>query len=469
MSDSSFDLVVIGSGPGGYVAAIRAAQLGLKTAIVEKDATLGGTCLNVGCIPSKALLESTSLYEESQKSFASHGINVSGVSMDLGVLLARKDKVVRQLVGGVAGLMQKNRVTVARGLGRILKPGVVAVRSDTGEETLLETKRTLIATGSVPSVIPGVVLDGNRVVTSTEALSFPEVPKKLVVIGAGVIGLELGSVWRRLGAEVTVVEYLDRILAGMDGELATAALRTFQKQGLKFVLGARVTSAQANGDKGVVTYTDKDGTTQVVEADRVLVSVGRKPYVEGLGVREAGVELNQRGQIVVNSHYETNVPGIYAIGDVIPGPMLAHKASEEGVAAVERMATGAGHMNYDAIPNVVYTTPEIASVGKTEEELKAAGIEYKKGKFDFAAMARAKATGHTEGWVKFLADAKTDRVLGCHIIGWHAGDLIAEVSLGVEFGTSSEDIGRAVHAHPSLAEVVKEAALAVEGRAIHGV
>jgi dihydrolipoamide dehydrogenase len=468
-ASAPYDLVVIGSGPGGYVAAIRAAQLGLKTAIVEKDSTLGGTCLNVGCIPSKALLESSGLYDEANKGFALHGIQAEGVKLDLTTMLGRKDRIVKSLTSGVATLMQKNKIDVARGLGRIAKPGQVSVRSNSGEETLLDTKRILIATGSVPIVIPGVVLDGTRVGTSTEALTYAEVPKHLVIIGAGVIGLELGSVWKRLGAEVTVVEFLDRILAGMDAELATAAQRSLQKQGLKFVLGARVTSARTEGDEAVITYTDKDGATQVLKADRALVAVGRKPYVEGLGARDAGVEINQRGQIVVNAHFETSVPGIFAIGDVIPGPMLAHKASEEGVAAVERMATGAGHVNYDAVPNVVYTAPEIASVGKTEEELKAAGVEYKKGRFDYAAMGRAKAIGHTEGFVKILADAKTDRVLGAHIIGWHAGDLIAEIALGIEFGTSSEDIGRATHAHPTLSEIVKEAALAVEGRALHGV
>lgn len=468
MSDTTFDLVVIGSGPGGYVAAIRAAQLGFKTAIVEKDPTLGGTCLNVGCIPSKALLESSELYEQAGKDFARHGIGVGSLSLDLAAMLKRKDTIVRQLTGGVAGLMKKNGIEVAQGLGRVASATSVVVKAADGSERVMQTKRILIASGSVPVALPGVVLDGDRIGTSTEALTYPEVPKEMIVIGAGVIGLELGSVWRRLGANVTVLEYLDRIMPGMDGEVATAAQRIFERQGFKFILGARVTSAKAAGAKGVVTYQDKAGETKTLEADRVLVSTGRKPFTDGLGVKEAGVELDTRGRIVVGKHYETNVPGIYAIGDVIAGPMLAHKASEEGIAAVERMAGVKGHVNYDAIPSIVYTAPEIASVGKSEEELKQAGVEYKKGSFPFAPLGRAKAIQHTDGFVKILADARTDRILGAHIIGWHAGDLIAELGLAVEFGGSSEDVGRATHAHPTLAEAIKEAALAVEGRAIHG-
>jgi len=474
MSDTPFDLVVIGSGPGGYVAAIRAAQLGFKTAIVEKDATLGGTCLNVGCIPSKALLQSSELVEEAQKSFDRHGISVGEVKVDLAKMLKRKDTIVRQLTGGVAALMKKNGIEVAQGHGRIGSASSVVVGTAGGPERTLATKRILLASGSVPVALPGVELDGDRVGTSTEALTYPEVPKELVVIGAGVIGLELGSVWRRLGARVTVLEYMDRILPGIDAEMAAAAQRIFERQGIKFLLGARVTGAKAQGDKAVVTWQDKAGETKSLEVDRVLVSTGRKAYTEGLGVAEAGVALDKRGRVIVGKHYETNVPGIYAIGDLIigegiPGLMLAHKASEEGVVAVEQMAGIKAHLNYDAIPGIVYTSPEIASVGKTEEELKAAGIAYKRGKFDFAPLGRAKAIQHTDGFVKILADAKTDRILGAHVIGHHAGDLIAELGLAVEFGGSSEDIARSTHAHPTLAEAIKEAALAVDGRALHGI
>lgn len=463
-----YDLVVIGSGPGGYVAAIRAAQLGFKTAIVEKDATMGGTCLNVGCIPSKALLESSSLYEETKKSYARHGILVKELALDLATMLKRKDVVVRQGTSGIATLMKLNDIDVLKGFGKVEKAGVVSVTDDAGSKKTHDTKRILIATGSTPTTLPGMELDGDRVVTSTEALNFSEVPKKLVLIGAGVIGLELGSVWRRLGAEVTVLEYLDRIMPGMDEELAKEAQRLFTRQGMKFVLGARVTSAKKQGDKATVVYTNKAGETQTLEADRVLVAVGRKPFTEGLGLAEAGVKLDDRGRVVIDGHYETNVSGIFAIGDVVAGAMLAHKASEEGVAAVERMATGYGHLNYDAIPSVVYTSPEVASVGKTEEELKAAGIEYKRGSFPFAPLGRAKALGQTDGFVKILSDAKTDRILGAHIIGPHAGDLIAELNLAMEFEGSAEDVARATHAHPTLAEAIKEAALAVDKRALHG-
>jgi dihydrolipoamide dehydrogenase len=467
MADNPYDLVVIGSGTGGYQAAIRASQLGFRTALVEKDPNLGGTCLNVGCIPSKAMLESTSLVEELHKTFQRHGIQVGDLKIDLPTMLKRKEGVVKQLNGGVALLMKKHKVDVVTGIGRITGPGTVAVGLTGGEQKTLATKRILIATGSVPSVIPGVVLDPDRVGTSTEALSYPEVPKDFIIIGAGVIGLELGSVWGRLGSKVTVVEYLDRILPGMDDELAVAALKTFQRQGFTFILGARVTGARAEGNKGVVTFQDKSGETKRLEGDRVLVAVGRRPFTDGLGAKEAGVDIDQRGRIVIDEHWQTSVPGIYAVGDCVRGAMLAHKASEEGIAAVEYMATGVGHMNYDAVPNIIYTAPEIASVGKTEEELKAAGIAYRKGEFPFAPIGRAKALAHTEGFVKILADAKTDRILGAHIIGWHAGDLIAELSLAIEFGASSEDVARAVHAHPTLAEAVKEAALAVDNRSIH--
>ncbi len=463
MASDTFDLVVIGSGPGGYVAAIRAAQLGMKTAIVEKDATLGGTCLNVGCIPSKALLETTHLLEQTQKDLGRHGIRVGEVQFDLAKILKRKDDVVRQLTGGVAFLMKKNGIEVIQGLARLSQPGEVMV----GDRSVA-TKRILIASGSVPVSLPGVELGGTRVVTSTEALSFSEVPKHLVMIGAGVIGLELGSVWRRLGAKVTVLETLERILPGIDGEVATAAQRLFERQGMKFTLGARVTSAIAAGDHAVVTFTEKSGEAKTLEGDRCLVAVGRRAFTEGLGAKELGLAVDAKGRLAVDEHFQTNVPGIFAIGDVIAGPMLAHKASEEGVAAVERMAGLAAHVTYEAIPNVVYTAPEIASVGKTEEELHESGVAYRKGSFPFAPLGRAKALGHPDGFVKLLADQKTDRLLGAHVIGWHAGDLIAELAVAMELGSSAEDLARSSHAHPTMAEAIKEAALAADGRAIHG-
>jgi dihydrolipoamide dehydrogenase len=468
MAETTYDLVVIGSGPGGYVAAIRAAQLGFRTALVEKDATLGGTCLNVGCIPSKALLESTALLEEAQKNLSKHGLRLGQVEVDLAQLLERKNIIVRQVTGGVAGLVKKNAIDLHAGFGRIGAADTVLVDGAGGTTNALKTRRILIATGSVPTTLPGIELDGDRVVTSTEALTFPAVPKHLVVIGAGVIGLELGSVWRRLGAQVTVLEYLDRVLPGMDGEVAAAAKKIFERQGMKFLLQSKVTGARKTGpESALVEFTDAAGQVQQLECERVLVCVGRRAFPDRLGLAELGVELDRRGRIVVDKHWATSVPGVYAIGDVIAGPMLAHKASEEGVAAVEYMATGVGHVNYDAIPSVVYTSPEVAGVGRTEEELQQAGSAYRKGTFPFVAIARAKAIGHTDGFVKILADAKTDRVLGAHIIGHHAGDLVAEVAVAMEFGTSAEDLARASHAHPSMAEAIKEAALAVAGRALH--
>lgn len=409
MSEHNYDLVVIGSGPGGYVAAIRAAQLGQKTAIVEKSPTLGGTCLNVGCIPSKALLESTELYDEIKR-FPRHGIKVSDVEVDLSTLLKRKDDVVRQNTNGVALLMKKNEIRRYKGTGSLKSANEVVVEGK--DAATLQTKRVLIATGSAPATLPGIELDGERVVTSDEAIAFPEVPKHLILIGAGVIGLELGSVWARLGAKVTVLEYQDRILSGVDLEVARAAQRIFQKQGLEFHLGVRVTSAKTKGKgkKAKVKFTDSQNEEHSLEGDRVLVAVGRRPYTDGLGLESVGVKLDDRGRVEVNERYESSVPGIFAIGDVIHGAMLAHKASEEGVAAVELMVTGHGHVNYDAIPSIVYTNPEIASVGKTEEELKAAGIQYKKGSYPFAANGRAKAMNQTEGFTKILADAKTDRL-----------------------------------------------------------
>jgi dihydrolipoamide dehydrogenase len=460
---ATHDLLVIGSGPGGYTAALRAAQLGLDTACVEKDASLGGTCLNVGCIPSKALLESSELYEEAMKGgLEAHGFEVQGVKLDLAKMLARKDKVVKSLTTGIAGLFKKNKVTRYQGHARIAGEGKVVIQGPEGEEDV-HAAHILIATGSSVATIPGVEIDGDRVGSSTDGIAWPEVPNRLVVIGAGYIGLELGSVWRRLGSEVIVLEYLDRILPGMDAELAKAAQKLFEKQGLKFHLGAKVTGVKALKTKAKVEIEGQE----TIDCDRVLVAVGRKPNTEGLGLDAVGIETDRRGTIPVNDHFETKVPGIYAIGDVIRGPMLAHKAEEEGVACVEQIATGYGHVNYDAIPGVCYTHPEIASVGKTEEQLEEAGVAYRKGKFPFMANGRAKALNQTDGFVKILADAETDRILGVHIIGPRAGDLIAEAVAAIEFGATSEDLARTSHAHPTLAEVMKEAALGVDNRTLN--
>ncbi len=462
MTDA-FDLIVIGGGPGGYVAAIRAAQLGMKVACVEMRGSLGGTCLNVGCIPSKALLSSSHKYEDAKLHFAGHGIKAK-VELDLKTMLSNKDKIVLDLTKGIEGLFKKNKVTYVKGKGAIKSAGEVTVD---GKE-VLKTKRILIATGSEVTPLPGVAIDEKKIVSSTGALELPSVPEHLVVVGGGVIGLELGSVWRRLGAKVTVVEFLDRILPGMDAELAKQSQRSFEKQGMTFKLGMKVTAADSKG-KGVALTLEpaKGGDKETLSADVVLVAIGRRPYTDGLGLEKAGVKLDERKRVAVDNHYETNVKGIYAIGDVIAGPMLAHKAEDEGMAVAEIMAGQKGHVYYDAIPGVVYTWPEIASVGKTEEELKAAGIEYKAGKFPFLANSRGRSVGETDGFVKILADAKTDRVYGVHILGPDAGTLIAEAVLAMEYGASSEDIARTCHAHPTLNEAVKEAALAVLGRAIH--
>ncbi|MHC1768002.1 MAG: dihydrolipoyl dehydrogenase [Verrucomicrobiia bacterium] len=462
MPAQEHDLVVIGAGPGGYVAAIRAAQLGLNVACVEKELALGGTCLRVGCIPSKALLESSELFYETQTKLIDHGVRVQGVELDLAAMMRRKDKVVTTLTKGVEGLFKKNKITRYLGQARISGPGRVEVAADPGPIEL-RAKHILIATGSKSSTLPGVPLDQDRIGTSTEALGYPEVPKHLVVIGAGYIGLELGSVWRRLGAKVTVLEYLPRILPGMDDELAAEAQKTFQKQGLEFRLGAKVTSARIESGQCVL---ECEGS-EPVRGDRVLLAVGRSPNTDGLGLENAGIELDPKGRIRVNERFETSASGIYAIGDVIGGAMLAHKAEEEGIACVERIVTGHGHVDYNSIPGVVYTDPEIASVGRTEEQLKADGIAYKRGVFPFLANGRARSLNKTEGRVKILADAKTDRILGVHIIGPRAGDLIAEAAVAMAFGASSEDLARSSHAHPTLAEVLKEAALAVDNRAIH--
>ena len=460
----SHDLIVIGAGPGGYIAAIRAAQLGLDVACIEKEKALGGTCLRVGCIPSKALLESSELFAEAADGgLAAHGIDVASAKLDLEKMLARKNKVVKALTTGVAGLFKKHKVTRYEGEARFTGPKQVTVKTGAGEE-VLDASYVIIATGSVSSTIPGVAPDGKRVGTSTEALEYESVPKHLVVIGAGYIGLELGSVWKRLGAKVTVLEYLDRILPGMDQEVGRQAQKILEKQGLEFKLGVKVTGAESLKTKAKV---ELNGGEETIDCDQVLLSVGRKPNTEGLALDVAGVKMTDRGQVEVNDHFETNVEGVYAIGDVIRGPMLAHKAEEEGVACVEHIVNGYGHVNYDAIPGVAYTHPEIASVGKTEEQLKEAGTPYKKGKFPFMANGRAKALNQTEGFVKILAHAETDRVLGVHIIGPRAGDLIAEAVAAIEFGASAEDIARTSHAHPTLAEVVKEAALSVDGRPLN--
>jgi dihydrolipoamide dehydrogenase len=468
MAEGEFDVVVIGSGPGGYVAAIRAAQLGLKTACVEKRETLGGTCLNIGCIPSKALLQSSEKFEEARHGLAVHGVKVGSVELDLAAMQAQKSKVVADNTNGIAYLFKKNKVEWVRGAARIASAGAVEVALVAGGSATLKTRQIVIATGSDSAPLPGVVIDERQIVSSTGALALGEVPKRLVVIGGGYIGLEMGSVWQRLGSEVTVVEFLDRILPGMDGEVSKQMQRLLQKQGMAFRLGTKVTAAKP-GDKGVALSIEpaRGGQAEPLLADVVLVAIGRRPYVEGLGLEAAGVVLDERGRIKTDAHFATSVPGIHAIGDVIAGPMLAHKAEDEGVAVAEIIAGQAGHVNYEAIPGVVYTWPEAASVGQTEEQLKEAGIAYKAGKFPFSANGRARAMAMTDGFVKILADRATDRVLGAHIVGPNAGDLIAEIVIGMEFGAAAEDIARSSHAHPTLNEAIKEAALAVDGRPIH--
>jgi len=478
-----YDLVVIGAGPGGYVAAIRAAQLGLKTACVEGRGTLGGTCLNVGCIPSKALLQSSELFAEASHGLGDHGVAVSGVKLDLPAMLARKDKVVADLTGGIEFLFKKNKVDWIKGWGRIAAapdgntPGTVEVSKSAPEGALtgadltdatLKSRAILIATGSDSMPLPGVEIDEERVVTSTGALTLSKVPKHLVVVGAGYIGLEMGSVWRRLGAEVTVVEFLDRITPGMDLEVSKQFQRTLKKQGLKFRLGTKVTGAEVMKSKVKLTLEPaKGGDAETLDCDVVLVSIGRRPFTAGLGLDDVGVKTDDRGFVAIDANFQTNVAGIFAIGDAVPGPMLAHKAEDEGVAAAEVIAGETAHINYDAIPGIVYTWPEVASVGQTEEQLKEAGVAYKVGKFPFSANSRARANQTTDGFVKLLADSKTDRVLGAHIIGADAGTLIHEIVLGMEFGAAAEDIARTCHGHPTLNEAVKEAALAVDDRPIH--
>ncbi|MBY0272557.1 MAG: dihydrolipoyl dehydrogenase [Alphaproteobacteria bacterium] len=462
MDKNKVDLIVIGAGPGGYVAAIRAAQLGLSVLCVEKRKTLGGTCLNVGCIPSKALLYSSQKFEEAGHLLADHGVKLEKLSLDLKKMMERKEKVVEQLTGGIDYLFKKNKVQHAVGEAHILSAEEVKVNRETWK-----TKNILIATGSESANVPGITVDEKKIVSSTGGLSLDHVPEKLVVIGGGYIGLEMGSVWNRLGSKVTVVEFMDRLVPAMDHEMGAALMKALTKQGIDFKLSTKVTGIKEEKNKLTLSLEDASGKKESLEADTVLVATGRKPYTHGLGLEKIGVALNEKGFIVVNERYETSVSGVYAIGDVIPGPMLAHKAEEEGIAAVEIIAGQAGHVNYGAIPAVIYTHPEVASVGKSEEELKAEERTYKIGKFPFLANSRAKAVGDTEGFVKVLADALTDQVLGVHIIGLDAGTLIAEAVLGMEFSASAEDIARTCHAHPTLNEAVKEAAMAVDGRAIH--
>lgn len=464
----TFDLVVIGGGPGGYVAAIRAAQLGMNVACVEKRGSLGGTCLNVGCIPSKALLNSSEKYEDANKHFKDHGIEVKGLSVNVATMMAHKDKIVGDLTKGIEGLFKKNKVTYLKGAGKILSASEVEVTDVENTSSVVKTARILIATGSEVMPLPGVEIDEERIVSSTGALELKEVPKKMVVIGAGVIGLEMGSVWRRLGADVTVVEFLDRVLPPMDGEVSKQFKRILDKQGMQFKLGTKVTAAKAS-KKGVTLTLEPaaGGAADTLTADVVLVAIGRRPYVEGLGLDKAGVALDERGRVAVNGNFETNIPGIYAIGDVIAGPMLAHKAEEDGVVCVERMQGQKSHIDYDLVPSVVYTHPEVAMVGKTEEQLKEAGIAYVAGKFPFMANSRARANDDIDGFVKVLSDKKTDQILGAHIIGPHAGALLAELVVAMEFSGSSEDIARTCHSHPDLNEAIKEACLAVLGRAVH--
>ena len=465
---SQFDVTVIGSGPGGYVAAIRCAQLGFKTALIEKYSTLGGTCLNVGCIPSKALLDSSEHFHNAAHNFENHGILIDTPKADLGRMIARKDEVVEQTTKGINFLMDKNKVTVFEGLGSFESATKIKISKKDGSSESIESKYTIIATGSKPSNLPFITLDKERIITSTEALNLKEIPKHLVVIGGGVIGLELGSVYLRLGSQVTVVEFMDKIIPTMDGALSKELTKVLKKQGMKFMLSTGVQSVERNGDSVKVTAKDKKGEEVSVDGDYVLVSVGRKPYTEGLGLENAGVDLDERGRVKVNDHLQTNVANIYAIGDVVKGAMLAHKAEEEGVFVAETLAGQKPHINYNLIPGVVYTWPEVAGVGKTEEQLKEEGAAYKVGSFPMRALGRSRASGDIDGLIKVLADEKTDEILGVHMIGARAADMIAEAVIAMEFRASAEDIARSSHAHPTFTEAIKEACLDATGkRSIH--
>lgn len=466
MADTQFDLIVIGSGPGGYVGAIRAAQLGLKTAIVEKDKTFGGTCLNVGCIPSKALLESSEHYHAIQHDLEAHGVKVSKFELDLPTMLARKDKVVKTNTEGIAFLFKKNKITSYNGFGKILGTGNVEVKAADGSTQVLTTKSVMIATGSVPVELPFLKFDEKRIVSNTGALTLSSVPKKMIVVGGGVIGLELGSVWQRLGSEVTVIEYTNKLGGTTDQDCMSVLKRSLEKEGMKFLLSTKVTGSNVVADGVEVTYEAlTDGKVTTAKADVVLVATGRKPFSAGLGCEDIGIQKDPQGRIVVDNHFQTTLPGIYAIGDVISGPMLAHKAEEEGVALAEMLAGKAGHVNYNTVPGVIYTHPEVANVGLTEDQCKEKGIEINMGKFPFMANGRARAKGFTDGFVKIIADKKTDKILGAHMVGPSVSELIHEVIVCMEFGGSSEDLARSFHAHPTLSEVVREAALAVEKRA----
>ena len=465
MSENNFDLIVIGSGPGGYVAAIRGAQLGLKTALIEKSKTLGGTCLNIGCIPSKALLHSSEMYHFASHGAAAHGIGLNDLSIDIKQLMEKKEQTVKRLCSGIEQLMKANKITVFNGLGCLTSDRNVRVQAD-GAEQILSAKNILIATGSVSVELPFLKFDGQTVVSSTEAIAFDKVPEKLAVVGAGAIGLELGSVWARLGAEVNVIEFLPQIASTFDPDISKTAERLFKKQGLQFHLKTKVTGLKKSGRKQILTAEKGDETIEF-EVDKVLVSVGRKPYTENLGLETLAITTDEKGRIPVDKNYKTSVEGVYAIGDVIDGPMLAHKAEEEAVACVERIAGQAGHVNYDLIPNVIYTDPEIASVGLGETEAKAKGLEIKVGKFNFAGNGRAIATDATDGFAKIIADKQTDRILGAQVIGKQASELIASIVGHMEYGGSAEDLARTVHAHPTVSEAIKEAALAVDGNALH--
>ena len=466
--EDNFDLVVIGGGPGGYVCAIRAAQLGLKTACVESRGSLGGTCLNVGCIPSKSLLNLSENFHKATKDFNKQGIEIEGIRLNIEKMMSNKNKSVQTLTKGVEFLFKKNKVTYFKGKGVLFSENDITVFENNNKRINIKSKNIVIATGSEVTSLPGIEIDEKNVVSSTGALSFDKVPKKLVVIGGGYIGLEMGSVWSRLGSEVTVIEYLDFITPGMDREISNEFQKILIKQGLKFKMGSKVNAVRKNGNLVKIDYTDiKNSKEETIEVDKVLVSVGRKPYTEGLNLSKIGVKKDKKGRIVVNNKLQTSVRNIYAIGDVIKGPMLAHKAEEEGIAVAEILAGQAGHVNYDVIPGVIYTSPEVATVGKTEEQLKSENQSYKVGKFPFLANSRAKVNNETDGFVKILADSKTDKVLGVHIIGPHCGDMIAEMALAMEFGASAEDIARTCHAHPTHTEAIKEAALAVDKRPIH--